>query len=124
MQDSSTWPIAIQLAHASDAGLDGTKGGSACRKTTNSSRAPAMIGAGMGTSPHSTRPAASSTKTGHEGAVQSREQPPVGMLLVGRPLDGRTVLRVPHQYQANIYPCLVPPTHVGQAGSPEGGTQG
>lgn len=37
---------------------------------------------------------------------------PVGMLLVGRHLDEHTVLRVAHQYQVNIYPCPVPPTHV------------
>jgi hypothetical protein len=49
---------------------------------------------------------------------------PVGMLLVGRHLDEHTVLRVAHQDQAKIYPCPVPPTRLGQAGSPQGGTQG
>src|SRR5919206_527946 len=34
---------------------------------------------------------------------------PVGLLVVGRHFDERTVLRVAHQYQSNICPCPSPP---------------
>ena len=34
---------------------------------------------------------------------------PVGLLFIGRHFDERTVLRVAHQYQSNIYPCPSPP---------------
>lgn len=35
---------------------------------------------------------------------------PVGMLLIGRHFDERTLLRTAHQYQSEIYPAPMPPT--------------
>lgn len=41
---------------------------------------------------------------------------PVGLLVIGRHFDERTVLRVAHQYQAHIYACPSPPDASAQPG--------
>jgi amidase len=42
---------------------------------------------------------------------------PVGLMIIGRHFDERTVLRVAHQYQSNVYPCPSPPGVSARPGS-------